>query len=193
MSIFDEAYRGTPNWEIGRAQQAIVALEEAGKIAGDVLDVGCGTGENALYLAERGHRVWGVDTVPQAIEVAREKARERDLSVTFLVQDALRLEDLGRTFESVIDSGLFHALSDPERPRFAWSLAAALRPGGTYFTLTLSDLEPGEYGPRRVSQQEIRSTFAEGWRINRIEVVTFEGLARPDAGYRAWLASVSRL
>lgn len=192
MSIFDEAYRGTPNWEIGRAQQAFVALEEAGEIAGDVLDVGCGTGENALYLAERGHEVWGVDTAPRAIEVARERAHRRNLSVTFLGQDALRLEDLGRTFDTVIDSGLFHALADPERPRFARSLAAALRPGGTYFMLALSDLEPGDYGPRRVSRQEIRATFAGGWRIDRMQEATFEGRGRPEGGYRAWLSSITR-
>ena len=61
MSIFDEAYCGTPNWDIGRAQPVFVSLDEAGEISGDVLDVGCGTGENALFLAEHGHEVWGVD------------------------------------------------------------------------------------------------------------------------------------
>ena len=129
MSIFDEAYSGVPNWEIGRPQREFVTLEETGEIRGDVLDVGCGTGENALFLAERGHKVWGVDSVPRAIELAREKARERDLPVTFLVQDALDMENLSRTFDTIIDSGLFHALSDPDRLRFVRSLAAVLRPG----------------------------------------------------------------
>ena len=192
MSIFDEAYRGTPNWEIGRAQPVFAALEEAGEIAGDVLDVGCGTGENALFLAEHGHEVWGVDSVSRAIEIAREKAQERDLPVTFLVHDALALENLGRTFDTVIDSGLFHALSDPERTRFVRSLAAALRPGGTYLMLALSDLEPGDNGPRRVTQQEIRAAFGDGWRINRIQAAVFEGLKQPG-GYRAWLSSISKV
>ncbi len=191
MSIFDEAYGGTPNWDIGRAQPAFVALEEAGEIAGAVLDVGCGTGENALFLAGRGHEVWGVDSAPRAIELAREKAWERDLPVTFLVQDALRLEDLGRTFDTVIDSGLFHALSDPERPRFVRSLAAALRPGGTYHMLAFSELEPGDHGPRRVTRQEIRAAFGDGWRIDQIRAAVFEGLKQPG-GYRAWLSSITR-
>ena len=78
MGIFEQAYQdGPPPWEIGRPQPAFVALEEAGEIVGDVLDVGCGTGENALYLANRGHEVWGVDGVPAAIERARQKAAER--------------------------------------------------------------------------------------------------------------------
>ena len=192
MSIFDEAYCGTPNWDIGRAQPVFVALEETGEISGDVLDVGCGTGENALFLAERGHEVWGVDSTPRAIEIARRKAQERDLPVTFLVQDALALEDLGRTFDTIIDSGLFHALSDPERACYVRSLAAALRPGGIYLMLALSELEPGENGPRRVTQQEIGAAFGDGWRINRIQAAVFEGRKQPG-GYRAWLSSITRV
>jgi SAM-dependent methyltransferase len=192
MSIFDEAYNGVPNWEIGRPQREFVTLEETGEIRGDVLDVGCGTGENALFLARRGHKVWGVDSVPRAIERAREKARDRDLSVTFLVQDALDLENLSRTFDTIIDSGLFHALSDPDRLRFVRSLAAVLRPGGTYLMLAFSELEPGENGPRRVTQQEIRSAFEDGWRINGIRAAIFEGQWQP-AGYLAWLSSITRV
>jgi SAM-dependent methyltransferase len=192
MSIFDEAYGGVPNWEIGRPQREFVALEEAGELAGDVLDVGCGTGENALFLAGRGHEVWGLDSAMRAIELAREKARERGLPVRFLVQDALALEELGRTFDTVIDSGLFYALSDLERPRFVRSLAEApFRPGGTYFMLALSELEPGNYGPRRITQQEVRTAFGDGWRVDWIRTAVFEGLKRP-AGYRAWLSSITR-
>jgi cyclopropane fatty-acyl-phospholipid synthase-like methyltransferase len=191
MGIFDEAYGGVPNWEIGRPQREFVALEEAGEIRGAVLDVGCGTGENALYLASRGHAVRGVDSVARAIELAREKARERGLPVEFLVQDALALEGPG-TFDTVIDSGLFHALTDAERPRFVRSLAAVLGPGGTYFMLALSDLEPGEYGPRRVTQREIRAAFGDGLRVNWIRPAVFEGL-KQAAGYRAWLSSITRI
>jgi len=191
MSIFEEAYRGTPPWDIGRPQPAFVALEESGEIAGDVLDVGCGTGENALFLAGRGHDVWGVDSAPSAIEIARRKAEERGLSAIFRVQDALLLQELGRTFDTIIDSGLFHALSDPERPLYARSLSTVLRPGGTYFMLAFSELEPGGFGPRRVTQQEIRMAFDDGWRINWIRAAAFEGRRSPG-GSRAWLSSIAR-
>jgi cyclopropane fatty-acyl-phospholipid synthase-like methyltransferase len=190
MSIFDEAYNGVPNWEIGRPQREFVTLGETGEIRGDVLDVGCGTGENALFLAGRGHKVWGVDSVPRAIELAREKIREGDLSITFLVQDALDM-NLSRTFDTIIDSGLFHALSDPDRLRFVRSLTAVLRPGGTYLMLALSELEPGENGPRRVTKAEIRAAFKDGWRINWIRAAVFEGRLQP-AGYKAWLSSITR-
>jgi SAM-dependent methyltransferase len=93
---FEWAYRsGTPPWDIGRAQPAIVRLAEARIIAGEVVDVGCGTGENALYLASRGLAVVGVDAAPTAIAQAREKARARQSSAAFLVADAFALEGLG--------------------------------------------------------------------------------------------------
>jgi SAM-dependent methyltransferase len=191
MDFFEQAYHGSPPWDIGRAQREFVQLEEAGKISGDVLDAGCGTGENALFLAGRGHVVWGVDSARTAIDIARKKATDRGLSVTFLVGDALNLDRIGRTFDTVIDSGLFHALSDLERPCFVRNLSGVLKPGGTYFMLAFSDLEPGGYGPRRIRKEEIRDAFADGWRILEIRAAVFENRIRPK-GARAWLSSIIR-
>src|SRR5690242_10007541 len=117
---FEAAYRagGTP-WDIGRPQPELVALAEAGEIVGDVLDVGCGTGENALYLASLGRRVLGIDAAPTAIEKAKEKAAARGLAVPFLVADALDLGRLRRRFETVVDCGMFHALEPAQRRTYA--------------------------------------------------------------------------
>jgi 2-polyprenyl-3-methyl-5-hydroxy-6-metoxy-1,4-benzoquinol methylase len=103
MVDFSSVYRGAPPWDIGRPQKEFVRLEGAGEIVGSVLDVGCGTGENALFLAVKGHVAWGVDFTPIAIEKARYKATERNLNVTFLTQNALELHTLGRTFDTVVD------------------------------------------------------------------------------------------
>ncbi len=192
MDFFEEAYRGTPPWDIGRPQREIVHLEEAGKISGDVLDVGCGTGENALFLSSRGHDVWGVDSAPAAIEIARKNAEERGLAATFLVKDTFNLHEIGRTFDTVIDSGLFHTLSDPERLCFVRNLSEVLKPGGTYFMLAFSELEPGGYGPRRITKKEIQAAFSDGWRINKIQSAVFESRTRPE-GSRAWLSSITKL
>ena len=191
MTFFDRAYQGVTPWETGRPQPEIVALEEAGEIGGSVLDAGCGTGENVLYLAGRGHEAWGVDSSSRAIETAQAKARERGVQATFLVHDILDLPSLGRTFETVIDAGLFHTLSDEDRPRYVRGLAAVLRPGGRYFMMAFSELEPPGYGPRRVTQAEIRAAFASGWRIDWIRATTFESRIRE--GPRAWLSSIVRL
>src|SRR5512135_2383123 len=113
---FVSFYEGTPPWDIPGPQPVIARLEESGEIHGSVLDAGCGTGENALFLASKGHEVWGLDFVPAALERARAKARERGLDVVFGEGNALELEALGRRFDTVIDSGLFHVFSDEERP-----------------------------------------------------------------------------
>lgn len=186
---FDSTYLGTPPWDIGRPQPAIIRLADAGEINGLVLDIGCGTGENALYLAEHGYVVVGIDGAPTAIHKARTKARERGLGARFEVADALNLPIPERLFDSVVDSGLFHVFPDDDRVRLRESLAGVIRPGGTYFMMCFSERQPGNWGPRRVTQQEIRSTFAGGWRVNYIEPSAFD----TNMGKAlAWLASISR-
>src|SRR5688572_11025867 len=87
MAFFHAIYDGAPPWDIGRPQPDFVAI--AGAVRGSVLDVGCGTGEHALFFAGRGHEAWGIDMVPAAIALARAKAAERGLEATFVVGDAL--------------------------------------------------------------------------------------------------------
>jgi len=191
MDFFESVYKGEPPWDIGRPQKEYIQLEQRGEIVGSILDVGCGTGENVLYMAAQGHEVWGIDFVPSALQKAQEKAAQRHLTATFLVLNALELHTLGRTFDTVIDSGLFHVLSDEERHLFVDNLKCVIRCGGTYFMLCFSELEPGDYGPRRVTQAEIKDSFRDGWSINYIRPATLEGRLRSN-GIRAWLSSISK-
>jgi SAM-dependent methyltransferase len=189
---FDDAYVGVPPWDIGRPQRAVVALAEAGAFRSPVLDVGCGTGENALALASTGLPVLGIDASPRAIGKSMEKARDRRLaSAEFLVADAFALEGLGRRFGSVLDCGLFHVFDDHERPVYAASVHAALEPGGELHVLCFADREPPGWGPRRVSEGELRSTFVLGWEIREIAPASFE--TNLDSGdVHAWLARFVR-
>ncbi|MGA2912523.1 MAG: class I SAM-dependent methyltransferase [Methanoregula sp.] len=191
MDFFDSAYRGTPPWDIGRPQKEFVELVRRGEITGSVLDIGCGTGEHALFFAGEGHEVWGVDSAPLAIQKAKEKAAARGIPVHFLVLDALDLSGLNRKFDTATDSGLFHTLSDEDRPLFVDNLAAVLSPGGKYFMLCFSDKEPGGYGPRRITKGEIEDSFRDGWSINYIRATTFESRTRAE-GPHAWLSSISK-
>ncbi len=114
-SSFETLYAGQPRWEIGRSQKSF--LDVADQITGSILDSGCGTGENALYFASRGQKVTGIDFLSEPITIAKRKAVERNLSVTFLQKDALTLKDWSEQFDNVIDSGLFHVFGDDDRRR----------------------------------------------------------------------------
>ena len=187
-----EAGSGAP-WDIGRPQPAFVRLADGGLLRGRVLDAGCGSGEQALLAAARGADVVGVDVSPRAIERARHKAGERGIAVRFEVADALRLGELGLTFDTVIDSGLFHVFDDADRARYVTSLASVLEPGGTCYLMCFSDRQPGTMGPRRVSQEELRAAFSDGWAVTSIVAEAFEvnpGLGTPTA--QAWLATIRR-
>jgi SAM-dependent methyltransferase len=185
----NQANGGVLPWDIERPQPAFVELAKAGELRGSVLDVGCRTGENALYLAGLGHEVWGVDSALAAIQKARSKSVQRGVRVNFRLVDALELRCLGKTFDTVIDSGLFQVFSDEDRIRFRESLAAVLLPGGTYFLLCFNEQETGE-GPRRITQAEIRSSFQDGWTVNYIREARFETDIHPG-GACAWLASIT--
>ena len=191
MDFFDSAYRGTPPWDIGRPQKEFTELVRRGEIIGSVLDIGCGSGDNALFFAQEGYDVWGIDSSPLAIEKAQEKGAQRGLTVHFLVLNALELTRLNRTFDTATDSGLFHTLSDEDRPIFAKSLADILSRAGNYFMLCFSDREPAGYGPRRITEREIRETFSDGWSIRSIRPATFESNTRARGPY-AWLSSITK-
>src|SRR5216110_2495281 len=149
---WDDSYAAsTPApWDIGRPQPAFVRLAEQGLLAGRVLDAGCGTGEQTLLAAARGADAVGVDVSGLAVRRAREKAAERGLVARFEVGDALRLADLGLTFDAIIDSGVFHVFDDEDRARYVTSLASVLRSGGRCYLICFSDRQPGTWGPRRV-------------------------------------------
>ena len=188
---FDASYDGTPPWDIGRAQREIIKLAQSGILRSDILDVGCGTGENALYLASLGFNVWGVDAAPKAIAKAQKKSEEKKIATHFESADALHLKELNKKFDTLIDCGLFHVFSDEDRSLYVKSLHEALKPGGRYFLLCFSDKEPGTWGPRRIKKSELEAAFAKGWKIETIREAVFEtNFDEPIV--QAWLAMIER-
>jgi 2-polyprenyl-3-methyl-5-hydroxy-6-metoxy-1,4-benzoquinol methylase len=191
LAHFEGSYDTTPPWDIGEPQPAFADLAAAGRLRGQVLDVGCGTGEHVLMAAAAGCEATGIDIIPTAIHLAEAKARERGIGADFIVGDARDLESLGKQFDTVLDCGLFHVFDDEDRALFVASLAGAVRPGGHYFMLCFSDLEPPGWGPRRVTQREIRDAFVHGWRVETIEP-TDVGVTIRAEPVRAWLAAIER-
>jgi len=174
---FGGIYSGQAPWDIGKPQPVIEAAAE--KVYGSVLDAGCGTGENALFFASRGHEATGFDFLEEAITQAKQKAADRGLAANFVVQDALKFGQWTERLDNIIDSGLFHVFSDEDCAQYVRGLHTVLRPGGHLFLLCFSNETPGTQGPRRISQSELRSAFTQGWEIESIESARFE--VRPDA------------
>jgi SAM-dependent methyltransferase len=191
---WDTSYHDGPApWDIDRPQPAVVRLASEGRFAGRVLDAGCGTGENTLHVASLGLELLGIDVAETAVAMARAKAAERGLEAEFAVADALHPERLGRTFETVLDSALFHTFDAGERAEYAASLASVVERGGTVYVLCFSD-EGRDCGPHPVSQEELRAAFASGnaWDVVSVEPERIETRFH-DHGAPGWLATVKRI
>jgi cyclopropane fatty-acyl-phospholipid synthase-like methyltransferase len=195
-ATFENLYAAKAPWDIGKPQEQFVTV--ADRITSPLLDAGCGTGENALFFAARGHRVVGIDFVEPALREARRKAAERGLSVEFLNKDALTLADWSERFASVIDCGLFHVFSDGDRRRYVHGLAQVVQPGGRVFLMCFSDQEPGTEGPRRVGRQELYAAFADGWEVESVQPTQiginpdFTEVKFSPGGPKAWFAVIRR-
>ena len=195
---FSDYYAAAPRppWDIGRPQAAFVAA--ADRIGPRVLDIGCGTGDLAIWLAGQGRVVTGVDFLAEPIERAREKAAA-GVAATFLKMDALAVGEIPERFDAVTDCGLFHTFDDAGRAAYVAALTRLLEPGARAFILCFSPAEPGDHGPRRVSEAEIRTAFRDGWTIESIEPARFEvvpgipGAEFSPGGAQAWFTQVKRV
>ena len=184
---------GIPPWQIDRPQPEVIQLLENGKFESPVLDLGCGTGDNAIELARHGLVVKGLDAVPEALERARKKTEQAGLrqSPEFVLGDALRLAESGLKARTVLDCALFHTFSDEERKNYMRGLEAVLSPGGRLHILSFSELETRQPGPRRLSLSEITGSFGAGWRVEDSVRCRYWDRVRPD-GAHAWRVSFVR-
>lgn len=194
-NTFENAYAGQAPWDIGKPQRAFVDV--ADRITGSILDAGCGTGEHALFFADRGQSVTGIDFIEEPIQRAKRKRDERGLEARFLVKDALSLVDWSERFDCIVDCGLFHVFDDDDRNRYVDGLVTVLKPGGRLFLLCFSDEVPGTQGPRRVSKRELYESFARGWTVESVEGSRIEVLPEfvpmfPPDGPQAWFMVARR-
>ena len=192
---WDASYHDGPApWDVGHPQPAIVRLASEGRFVGTVLDAGCGTGENALHLAALGLSVVGVDVAQTALAIARAKAHDRGLDVEFAAADAFQLERLGRTFETVLDCGLFHSFDGDERLAYAASVASVTAHDGALYVLCFSDHGP-DTGPHPVSRQDLRAAFNPGteWDVVDLEPDRVQTRFHDEGGAPAWLATIKRI
>ena len=188
-------------WAIGRPQRAIAELAARDFFEGPVLDIGCGTGDNAILLAYRGLEVVGIDLVPKAIEIANANAARAVAAnaiasenamrtpPTFQVGSALDLRACtgGRTFRTLLDCAVLHVFSDADRERYRESVTAVAEPGARIVVLVFSEHETRPGGPRRMGVRDIERTLGPRWSLVRVQPSRYEHISH-DGGARSWLA-----
>jgi 2-polyprenyl-3-methyl-5-hydroxy-6-metoxy-1,4-benzoquinol methylase len=137
--------------------------------SGKALDLGCGTGTNAITLARNGWRVTGVDFIPRAILAARAKAERSGVSVEFLIASVLDRSALTGPFDYVLDIGCLHSLKAEDRTRYATSLSRLLRPQAWYMLYAWLP-RPSEGGVVGISAEEVEILLREDFSVGRTEI-----------------------
>ncbi|MUL65655.1 SAM-dependent methyltransferase [Mycobacterium sp. CBMA 234] len=181
--MFESAYRGEapemgarPPWSIGAPQPEILALIEAGKVHGDVLDAGCGEAATAIYLAERGFTTVGLDQSSTAIELARAEAARRGAhSASFAIADISDFTGYDGRFGTIIDSTLFHSMPVELRDGYQRSIVRAAAPGATYVVLVFDrgGMPGGPANP--VTEAELREVVGKYWVIDDVAPARIHG------------------
>ena len=197
LAFFRAVYEHAAPWDIGAPQPAMTALLAKYPPAGPILDVGCGSGDLAIYLAQLGHRVLGIDFVEAAIADARRKAAslppETAGFVDFQVADGLRPSLLRKRFGAVLDSGFYHLFDEEQCEQLVREIGSILLPGGHYYLHEFAVEFPAPNLPRQVTDGELqlRFTAENGWSIKEIQVVEF--LSRVAPPVPAVCACIERL
>lgn len=191
---WDLTYReGTPPWETGCPASELVRLVDRGLVPpSPVLELGCGSGADAVFLASRGFDVTAVDASPTAIERARTRSQRAGVPIRFVLDDVFAFaQSTEESFDFVYEAGFYHFMRQVDLQRYLDLLWRVTRPGTLYLTLAGNADEDVEGGPPRVSEDDIRSELGRLFEMVELEPFRFASPQRRE-GYLGWSCLMRR-
>jgi SAM-dependent methyltransferase len=186
---WDSRYRGDsrPGWDKGFPSSHLKAAVEGGGIKpGRAVVLGCGTGTNAIYLAEQGFDVTAIDIAPTALNLAQEKAEKADVKVRWLLADVLAPPTDLEPFDFIFDRGCYHGVRRNNAKGYVKTLKRLSRPGTQVLILAGNANEERHYGPPRVKEEELRGDFSSAFDFARLDTVRFDSADPDQQGALAW-------
>jgi SAM-dependent methyltransferase len=194
LERWDAAYRGgQPAWNTGRPSSELVQAVEKGTVRPcRAVELGCGTGTNAVYLAGRDFEMTGIDLAPTALTLAEKKAREAGVSVRWLLADVLAPPKLD-PFDFIYDRGCYHGVRRANAAGYVDSLRRLSKPGTRVLILAGNANEPEpRSGPPRVTEEEIRADFSKHFEIVELRETHFDAADPQAKGALAWCILLRR-
>jgi SAM-dependent methyltransferase len=167
---------GITPWDRDAVPTRVVEVVNERSSTGRALDLGCGTGRDAVYLAEHGWTVTGIDGVKQAIDAAKDRSRNAGVDVDWILGDVTQVETLSlqHGFDFVLDRGCFHALSDGGRERCAHGVTELTGPGTRLLMFAFQPRTLG-LGPRGITAEEVQTKFGPTWDMVSVTPETDRG------------------
>ncbi len=195
LARWDSAYQGDrrPGWDTGRPSTELKKAVEAGTLKPcRAVELGCGTGTNAIYLASRGFDVTAVDLAPTALARAEEKARKAKVRVRWLLADVLHPPKL-EPFDLLFDRGCYHGVRAGQAAAYVETLCRLSKPGTCVLIVAGNASEPlPHYGPPRVSEEEIRRDFSPRFAFEWLRETRFDTPNPERPGAPAWSILLKR-
>jgi len=190
---WNDIYRmGTPPWDSGQAEPELVNLVDSGTIKPcPVLELGCGTGTDSVYLAKKRFEVTAVESSPIALERARARAEREDALLRLVLGDVFDFAKDSGPFDFIYDRGFYHFIRRTDLDRFMDMLWRITQPGSMYLVLAGNSGEQTEDGPPRVSEDELRNELGRLFDFEHLKPFRFNSPAREE-GYLGWSCLMRR-
>ncbi len=192
---WNQRYReGDSPWDTGEPSSELLRVLAEEKITPcPAIELGCGTGSNAVWLARQGFNVLGVDLSPLAIERAEQRAQAAEVKARFLAADVLDPPDLGGPYPFFFDRGCYHVVRRTDVSRYLRTLERVTAMGTVGLVLAGNACEPHSPGPPVVTEEEIRGELERLFEVVRLREFRFDSAPGLDEHFLGWSCLLRRM